>query len=847
MGIFHALDTCPSQHEKEVSTHREHGGYPFSKRAPRVRRKGTLFVLKIGALVVIIPLTIKTFCIIIILINDKKWSDINIMRNNWREYEVTGVWKKKQFGFGCYAKDVMSGTDVALTGNQTRLLDKGDMIHASIVKQDKDWHGTPWYKVLVLLPVMRSKSDVIDYFSSDAFVGIGAKTAEDIYDALGIRAPFLLLHDISLLDMTPLSSRKKEIIKETINATRELDHIATLYPVFARRPKLLDAFNTYAQGQNMLTRLQEDPYQFIGDVNGFTFSVAEEIAYANGMDGHGEYRRKKLMANALKYVLDNNCGGDTYIDMSDNVLFNMWLSRASELSKETIADWYIPRETLFSHIKEMEDTEVTTLVMHKGMPHMMLRTYDNAENKIATWVKNQMDSDTVVHASPQEVYKLIDEYVDKTGDSMDDTQRLAVMSAIRSPLSIISGGPGRGKTRVAACVAWVFEKLRGPEGVAVLTSFTGKATRRLAESVRDTFDGVINMSTMLRFVYKQKALDFAAKNGITYRGPDTFKGNLVIIDEASMIDIFVMEKFLSIVDGAQVLIMGDMNQLPSIGAGEVLRDFIDSDVIPVTTLTTCYRASSGILISNADAILEDRFSDVVYDDAKFVWAAEGDNGLVDKIANNYLSLFNNGYDASDITILSGFSSQKDPLSVYYLNTAAQSKRKDLGDMVPRLTYGNKDRSVPFYVGDRCIMTRNAPDQTYDDSHGLSGGGKGLYNGDMGFIIDYDKYGVMFATDDGRVFNLSYELAENLELAYAITIHKSQGSEYSVVILAVSPRFALEWSMKSSFGSKNLLYTALTRAKNNVLLYGSKEGWQACLSTVLLPRKTHLKDLLQDIY
>ena len=779
------------------------------------------------------------------MINEVKRSDITIMSSSWKEYKVTGNWKNCRYGFGCYAEDTETGAKVVLTGNQTRLLDNGDMIQASVIRNDRNWRdGTPWYKAAVLLPVMRSKNDVIDYFSSASFSGIGKKAAEDIYDTLGMRAPYLLLQDISNLDKVPLSVRKKAIIRQSLDSTRELDRIATLYPVFSRRPKLLEALSERATCFTLLPRLQKDPYQFIGEIPGFTFSVAEEIAYANGMDGHGECRREKLMSYALRYVLNNNYGGDTYINLADNRAFTAWIDTASHLSGQTIPDWFISREELASHVQEMENTGSTKLVMHNGEPHMTLRAYDKAEDGIAGWVSDQIASGTVVNATVKQIYRLIDEYMNETGDMIDDTQRLAVITAIRSPLSIISGGPGRGKTRVAACVAWVFDKLSAKNSHVVLTSFTGKATRRLMESVHESFDGVTDMSTMLRFVYREKARQYKNEK-LGKKSPDMFKGNLVIIDEASMIDIDVMWKFLSIVHGAQVLIMGDVNQLPSIGAGQTLRDLIDSDVIPVTMLVTCYRASSGILVGNAEAILEDRLSDVVYDDKKFVWTAKGGHELVDAMADEYLGMIDRGYDASDITMLSGFSSLRDPLSVYDLNAAVQSKRKDLGFVVPKLTYGTKDRNVPIHIGDRCIMTHNAPEETYcDKSRGVIG--EGLFNGDMGFIRDADKYGVKFETDDGRMFTLSYERAQDLELAYAMTIHKSQGSEYSVVLLAVSPRFAEEWATKTSFGSKNLLYTALTRAKNEVHFYGSERGWNTCLSTLLPARHTHLRDFLQGI-
>lgn len=764
------------------------------------------------------------------------------MINNWREYVVTKNWDKCRYGFGCYAEDTETGTEIALTGRQTRLLDNGDIIQASVIKNYRDWHGKPWYKATVLLPVMRSKNDVINYFSSASFPGIGEKAAEDIYDTLGVRAPYLLLKNVGLLDKTPLSLRKKAIIKESLNATRELDHIATLYPVFSRRPKLLSALDEYTHGVGMLSGLQKDPYQFVDAVSGFDFSVAEEVAYANGMDGHGAYRRKKLMGYALKKVLDKKYDGDTYIDLTDNIAFTAWMDAASELSGRAVSDWRISRDELASCVQEMEDTDMTRLVMHQQVPHMTLASYDKAEDGIAEWVSDQMSGGTVVNATPKQIYKLIDEYVGETGGVIDDTQRLAVMSAIRSPLSIISGGPGRGKTRVAACVAWVFDQLSASNSKVVLTSFTGKATSRLAESVQDTFDGDVDMSTMLRFVYREKQRQYQKKH-YGKKQPDMFEGNLVIIDEASMIDVDVMWKFLSIVHGAQVLIMGDVNQLPSIGAGQTLRDLIDSDVIPVTTLVTCYRASSGVLVSNAEAILDDRLSDVVYDDKKFVWMAEGGGELVDAMAAEYIGLLAQGFDASDITILSGYKSIRDPLSVYALNVAVQSKRTDLGAAVPRLEYKVEDHHVSIRIGDRCIMTHNAAGLTCDN---LFGSGQGLYNGDMGFVRDADKNGVVFETDDGRVFTLDYELAQSLDLAYAVTIHKSQGSEYSVVLLAVSERFAAKWATQSSMGSKNLLYTALTRAKNEVHLYGSKRGWNACLSKTLPPRHTHLRDFLQGI-
>ena len=783
---------------------------------------------------------VKAFCDIIILTNKQKWSETYLMRSSWREYIVTGNWKNTQYGFGCYATDTETNEKVVLTGEQPRLLAKGDLIQASVIKSDASWHGTPWYKAVVLLPPMRSEKDVINYFSSAAFAGIGPTAAEHIYDTLGIKAPYLLLKNINYINRTSLSIRKKTIIKDSLDATCELDKITMFYPIFIRRPNLLSALHDYLHGQKILARLQQDPYQFVDECAGFTFAIADEIAYANGMDGHGKYRCEKLMSHALKQIL--NKSGDTYVDLSDNLAFTNWMKIASELSKNISPEWYISCDELKNHVHEMDDTDTTRLVMHQGKPHMTLTKYAKAEASIAEWVKRQMQSDTVVKATPQEVYKLIDDYAKEAGTAIDDTQRLAVMSAIRSPLSIISGGPGRGKTQVAACIAWIFNKLSTPPSNVVLTSFTGKATQRLRESVQRTFDGPINAATMLRFVYRQRYYKSLSKCAVNCKSPASiFAGNLVIIDEASMIDTNVMWQFLSLVQGAQVLIMGDVNQLPSIGVGQVLRDLINSDVIPVTTLVTCYRASSGILIQNADAILEDRLKDVVYDSQKFAWKAEGGHELINNIADEYSKLLNQGFTARDIAILAGCNTLKDEFSVYYLNVAIQAKRTDLGAIVPKLIYQRNKCSVPIHVGDRCIMTRNVSDQYCEDA--LNTGNQDLYNGDTGFIRSADRDNVIFETDDGRRFELSYETAQDLELAYATTIHKSQGSEYAVVLLAISTSL----TMYPTFGSKNLLYTAITRAKNEVHLYGHKQSWAVCLSTALPARHTHLQDFLQEIY
>ena len=378
-------------------------------------------------------------------------------------------------------------------------------------------------------------------------------------------------------------------------------------------------------------------------------------------------------------------------------------------------------------------------------------------------------------------------------------QREAVTAAVSGGLTVITGGPGTGKTTGIKCIISLMSRC----GEVLLTAPTGRAAKRMSEATGCPAKTI------------HRLLEFSGEEGFFARDEDNpLKADMVIIDEMSMVDIFLMQSLLrALRPGTRLVMVGDADQLPSVGAGNVLGDLIDSGILPVVRLTEIFRqAGESMIVRNAHRInhgeapvMNGKGTDFFIERKETIQAAGSTLvQLVSKRLPDYMNLD----PMKDIQVLS--PTKKGDLGVWQLNKMLQ---ECLNPKRPGVHERMRGETL-FRVGDKVMQTRNNYQMEW--SRGIESG-LGVFNGDMGFItgIDPEEHTVEVTFDDDRVAEYDDTVLEDLELAYCISVHKSQGSEFPAVVLPV-------WNWPPMLMTRNLFYTAVTRARKLVVLVGKED-------------------------
>ena len=454
--------------------------------------------------------------------------------------------------------------------------------------------------------------------------------------------------------------------------------------------------------------------------------------------------------------------------------------------------------------------------------------------------------------------KLIDEYESKTKIELDREQRLAVLQAIINRISIINGKAGSGKTTVIKCILYLWEKTKTSNTIPIMAAPTGKAVQRIRESVNIP---EYQYNTIAYYTYRYEN----DNNTI-----NMFENTIVIVDETSMLGIEDASKFLKLCQDSQIIFIGDTNQLPSIAVGSFFKDIIDYDKIPTTTLTISHRSESQNILNNADKINTGcQLKDLKVDAESFMIYPYDidDENMVNNIINIYKTHLADGADFTEMTILSPmrkFTTGSNNLNIMLQNLLNpvqdgvqviennEVKYKKRGFAIGGTTqYGVNDEKTTLRIGDRVMCTQNTNDVLIVNNKGEEMRGC-IANGECGTIIEYierkNQNGepdnqMIIKTDDNNKVYISYDNFGKIILAYAMTIHKSQGNEYRHVILVMQN--ALNRLPKSmNFATRNLIYTAITRARNTLEIVGSVTALNDCIKTTLNPRNSLLRYRLE---
>lgn len=660
-------------------------------------------------------------------------------------------------------------------------------------KYGEQFHIEEWRR-----PIPNTEDQLIKFFSSGHFKGVGKKTAKLIVDNLGNSAiEEITSKGIScLISIENISTNLANSIVHTIHETFVLNQLIEAYAEYNVPAELLIKAQA-KMGRNIIV-LHENPYPLV-DLKLVHFSTADEIAMKMGILPHSFCR----VETVLKIVL-NECiyeQGHCYLEEKDFISNCLYILNGHLESNED----FVHEQSVIQVIEESK-----SCIEEEGMIFPTSLYY--AEKDVTEKIHSLTVSESICNEDL--VKKTIRDFEIEKKLILSPEQREAINSLMEENVLILTGGPGTGKTFTVNAILSVYEKLI-PNAKVALAAPTGRASKKLGE--------VTGMAKHAQTVHRLLGIGVLRHDKPLFDEAIPLPYSLIVVDEFSMIDIELAAKlFNAIQKGTKVLIVGDSDQLPSVGPGNVLKDMIDAN-IPHVRLNQIYRQAEGSkIVENAHMINRGENIDYVNSDDSYFIESNDSQRTAQLLVLSVMKFLRKGYHIQDIMVLSPM--KKGFAGIDYLNKVLQNTVNPMKDMSMEVRY--KDNV--FRTHDKVMYLRT--NKNLD-----------LSNGDLGFIrsIKADKQELIVEFNNKEVL-LKKEEWKSLQLAYASTIHKSQGSQAKVVMTVLAEEHSLMLT-------RNLAYTAITRAEEIHCLFGSKNAMSAAIATDRIrERKTRLKEKLEKV-
>lgn len=702
------------------------------------------------------------------------------------------------------------------------LLTEGESVSLSGVWTTHASYGEQ-FKVMYYEKVLPSdKQTILTYLSSGVIPGIRETMAKKLIEKFGTDVLNIMLTEPKrLAEIKGISEKKAVKIGHDFAEIQCMQNLIMFLQKYNVSPNM--AAKVYKIfGSKAVEKIEENPYILAESVDGISFKTSDNIAFVRGMPKNSPERIRA----GIKYLLTNAAymSGHTYMPRS--VLIEHCAYKLGVTEDEVangLSELILSKDLFFDTI---ENEEVCYLSSFYFDELLLARKLVDMSQAVPMYTMSVEEADGIIK-----------DIAAKSGISLAHEQRDAVLSALEYGVMVLTGGPGTGKTTTINTIIKVMEDLNLD---IALAAPTGRAAKRMSEVTG------LEAKTIHRLL-KMTASDGENRQDFEHNETNPLDADVIIVDEMSMVDINLMCSLIKAVKPSSRLILsGDADQLPSVGAGNVLRDIISSGIVPVIRLGRIFRqAEESLIVVNAHKINNGEYPTLTKRDNNFFFLARHNAvNIVQTVMELCKTRLPKSYDIDPIADLQVLSPmKKGGAGVINLNKELQQCINPPLPSKQEYQYGQ----IIFREGDKVMQTRNDYDLTWEKS-GSNEVGAGVFNGDMGIIREIDvksKYmTVLF--DDDRIVDYEFTRLDELDLSYAITVHKSQGSEFPIVILPV-------FHCAPMLMCRNLFYTAVTRAKDMVILVGDESAVRHMVDnntererySGLAERLVRVKDMLSE--
>jgi exodeoxyribonuclease V alpha subunit len=713
-----------------------------------------------------------------------------VFRNDANQYSVLDVY--------------CDGASVTVVGNLPSFA-QGEQVEFSGFWDTHPIYGRQFKAISFKTEQPSTLTGIEKYLSSGLIKGVGASTARKIVSEFGLETFNVLMYKPEKLEKIPgIGNKRRQQITSSFNEQLAARKVMMFLQSYDISPSMALRITNY-YGDETENIIRTNPYKIIDDIKGIGFLTADKIAFSMGIEKDSSFR----IQYGIKHVLSQAASmhGHTFLPRE-------------MLVKQTVSLLKISEEILSVQLQALLLSKELTTAYIDGTEAIFLTWYYTAEKEIAIRLTRQMLSakKTIdLQAETDNIAK----FENLHNISFSDSQKNAIIRARQEGVLIITGGPGTGKTTIIDCIV----RLSGDSEYTFLAAPTGRAAKRMEEA---TNHEAKTIHRLLSFNGEESCFEYDENNALDC--------SCLIVDEVSMMDVFLMRSLLRALDpDTQLILVGDADQLPSVGAGNVLKDILQSKIIPTVELSEIFRQEEGSnIVINAHRInhgeppiINEKNGDFFMHRCRSAEeTAQTILSLCSKRLPNYLGLTNT---TQSIQVLS--PTKKGICGVENLNRLLQAALNPKKEEDAEIVYNE----TIFRIGDRVIHTRNNYQLEWETKDGVKS--LGVFNGDIGYITDVYEESLIVCFDDNRLVEYDYKQLEDLDLAYCLSVHKSQGSEFPVVVMPVigGPPILV---------TRNLFYTAMTRARKMVVLAGFPKAVEDMVqNTYIDNRFTSLKEQL----